>query len=97
MRVFDDVTAMLDDPNPVSRARLAPVLQLVGRDGLQRLVGEHVHLAKPGGDNAHLKRPALIARVIAGADAIFDLLDNRVRPVRLFGPQHRPWAGVNTA
>ena len=43
------------------------------RAGLQRLVGQHVHLAKPGGVNAHLKVPSLVAGMIAGADSIQDM------------------------
>ena len=38
-------TAVFDDPNPVSCAGLAPVLQLAERAGLQRLVAEHVGLS----------------------------------------------------
>ena len=73
MRVCHEVTAVFDDPNLVSCAGLAPVLQLAERAGLQRLVGQHVHLAKPGGVNAHLKVPALVAGMIAGADSIQDM------------------------
>ena len=40
-------TAFFDDPNLVSCAGLAPVLQLAERAGLQRLVAEHVQLGKP--------------------------------------------------
>jgi hypothetical protein len=73
MRVCHGVTAQFDDPNLVSCAGLAPVLQLGERAGLGRLVGEHVHLAKPGGVNAHLKVPALVAGMVAGADSIDDM------------------------
>ena len=73
MRVCHDLTAVFDDPNLVSCAGLAPVLQLAERAGLQRLIGDHVHLGKAGGVNAHLKIPSLIAGMIAGADSIDDM------------------------
>ena len=73
MRVCHDVTAVFDDPNLVSCAGLAPVLQLAERAGLQRLVGEHVRLGERGGVNAHLKVPSLIAGMVAGADSIDDM------------------------
>ena len=73
MRVCHEVTAVFDDANLVSCAGLAPVLQLAERAGLPRLVGQHVHLAKPGGVNAHLKVPGLVAGMIAGADSIDDM------------------------
>ena len=73
MRVCHGPAAVFDDPNLVSCAGLMPVLQLAGRAGLQRLVAEHVHLSKPGGVNAHLKLPALVAGMIAGADSIDDM------------------------
>ena len=66
-------TAVFDDPNLVSCAGLAPVLELAERAGLQPLVPEHVHLGKPGGVNAHLKIPALVAGMVAGADSIDDM------------------------
>ncbi|GAC1440611.1 MAG: hypothetical protein NVS3B26_10290 [Mycobacteriales bacterium] len=49
------------------------MLQLAERAGLQRLVGEHVRVDEPGGGNAHLKVPALVAGMIAGADSIDDM------------------------
>ena len=64
---------MFDDPNLVSCAGLAPVLQLAARAGLQRLVADQVQLGKPVGVNAHLKIPALVAGMIAGADSIDDM------------------------
>jgi hypothetical protein len=73
MRVCHDFTAVFDDPNLVSCAGLAPVLGLAERAGLQRLVGEHVHLGKPGGVNAHLKIPSVVAGMVAGADSIDDM------------------------
>ncbi len=73
MRVCHGFTAVFDDPNLVSCAGLAPVLQLAERAGLQRLVAEHVRLDKPGGVNPHLKIPALVAGMVAGADSIDDM------------------------
>jgi hypothetical protein len=73
MRVSHGFTATFDDPNLVSCAGLAPVLQLAERTGLQRLVSEHVELGVSGGVNAHLKVPSLVAGMIAGADSIDDM------------------------
>jgi hypothetical protein len=73
MRVCHGLATALDDPNLVSCAGLAPVLHLAERAGLQRLVGEHVRLRRPGGVNPHLKIPALIAGMVAGADSIDDM------------------------
>ena len=41
--------------------------------GCQDLIAEHVRIAKPGGVNARLKVPALVAGMIAGADSIEDM------------------------
>src|ERR1019366_6058779 len=73
MRVCHSFTAVFDDPNLVSCAGLAPVLQLAGRAGLQQLVAEHVRIATRGGGNAHLKIPSLVAGMVAGADCIDDM------------------------
>jgi Transposase DDE domain group 1 len=73
MRVLHNFTAVFDDPNLVSCAGLAPVLVVAERAGLQRLVGQHVKITKPGGVNAHLKIPTLVAGMIAGADSIEDM------------------------
>ena len=73
MRVCHGLSAVLDDPNLVSCAGLAPVWQLAERAGLQRLAGEHIHLAKPGGVNADLKVPSVVAGMVAGADSIDDM------------------------
>jgi len=65
--------ASFDDPNLVSHAGLVPVMALAGRAGLGGLVAEHV---RPGGEcgvNAHLKVPALVAGMAAGADSIDDM------------------------
>ena len=40
------------DPNLVSRAGLAPVLELAARAGLEDLVAERVRIGRPGGGNA---------------------------------------------
>ena len=66
-------SAEFDDPNLVSHAGLVPVMALAGRSGLPDLVAEHV---RPGGEcgvNAHLKVPALVAGMAAGADSIDDM------------------------
>jgi hypothetical protein len=66
-------SAEFDDPHLVSHARLVPVMALAERAGLGELVAEHV---RPGGDcgvNAHLKVPALVAGMAAGADSIDDM------------------------
>lgn len=73
MRVCHGFTAEFDDPNLVSCAGLAPILQLAERAGLQDLVTEHVRIDKPGGGNARLKVPALVAGMIVGADSIDDM------------------------
>ena len=65
--------ASFDDPNLVSHAGLLPVMALAERAGLGDLAAEHV---RPGGEcgvNAHLKVPALVAGMAAGADSIDDL------------------------
>jgi hypothetical protein len=91
MRVCHDVTAVFDDPNLVSCAGLAPVLRLAERGGLQRLVGQHLHLGKPGGVNAHLKIPCLVAGMVAGADSIDDMdLLRHGAMGRLFGGVRAP-------
>jgi len=73
VRVCHVSAAVFDDPNLVSCAGLAPVLELAERAGLQGLVGEHVRIDRPGGGNARLKVPALVAGMIAGADSIDDM------------------------
>ena len=57
----------------MSCAGLAPVLGLAERAGLQRLVGQHVTIAKAGGVNPALKVTSLVAGMIAGADSIADM------------------------
>jgi hypothetical protein len=73
MRVCHDFTVAFDDPNLVSCAGLAPVLRLAERAGFQDLVADHVRILKPGGANAHLKVPGLVAGMVAGADSIDDM------------------------
>jgi hypothetical protein len=73
VRVCHGFNAVFDDPNLVSCAGLAPVLQLAERAGLHELVGRHLHLKRPGGGTAQLKAPALIAGMVAGADSIDDM------------------------
>ncbi len=91
MRVCHGFTAEFDDPNLVSCAGLAPVLQLAERAGLQRLVGERVRLAKAGGVNAHLKVAGLVAGMVAGADSIEDMaLLRHGAMTKLFGGVRAP-------
>jgi len=73
MRVCHGFTAEFDDPNLVSCAGLAPVLQFAERAALQDLVAGHVRIDNPGGGNARVKVPALVAGMIAGADSIDDM------------------------
>ncbi len=71
-----ETSAVFDDPNLVSCAGLAPVVALAERCGLTDLVASKLTLPAPGGVNAHLKIPALVAGMVAGADSIdgMDLL-----------------------
>jgi hypothetical protein len=62
-----------DDPNLVSCAGLAPVLELAERAALQDLVTEHVRLCGPGGANPQLKIASLVAGMVTGADSIDDM------------------------
>jgi len=67
------VSARFDDPNLVSCSGLVPVLALAASCGLSGLVGERLSLVAPGGVNAHMKVPALVAGMVAGADCIEDM------------------------
>ncbi len=67
------VSALFDDPNLVSCAGLAPVVALAERCGLTDLVASTLTLPVLGGVNAHLKVPALVAGMVAGADSIDDM------------------------
>jgi hypothetical protein len=73
VRVCHGFEAVFDDPNLVSCAGLAPVLQLADRAGLQRLVAGHVRIDKPGGVNPQLKVASLVGGMVAGADSIEDM------------------------
>jgi hypothetical protein len=83
--------ASFDDPNLVSQAGLVPVMALAERAGLPALVAEHV---RPGGEcgvNAHLKVPALVAGMAAGADSIDDMdVLRHGAMTRLFGGIRAP-------
>jgi hypothetical protein len=70
---FPAISAVFDDPNLVSCAGLAPTLSLAQRAGLADLVSSTLTLKAEGGANAHLKVPALIAGMVAGADSIDDM------------------------
>jgi hypothetical protein len=67
------IASVFDDPNLVSAAGLAPAMVLAQRAGLSDLVAEHLTLTADGGVNAHLKVPALVAGMVAGADSIEDM------------------------
>ena len=67
------LSATFDDPNLVSAGGLAPVLALAAQCRLGGLVADKLTLKDPGGVNAALKVPALVAGMIAGADSIADM------------------------
>lgn len=52
---------------------LVPVMALAERCGLARLVADQLTLRARGGVNGHLKVPALVGGMVAGADSIDDL------------------------
>jgi hypothetical protein len=70
---FPAISATFDDPNLVSCAGLAPTMALAQRAGLADLVAHTLTLKAKGGVNAHLKVPALVAGMVAGADSINDM------------------------
>jgi hypothetical protein len=70
---FPAISATFDDPNLVSCAGLAPTMALAQRAGLTDLVSSTLTLKAVGGVNAHLKVPALVAGMVAGADSIDDM------------------------
>jgi Transposase DDE domain group 1 len=70
---FPAISATFDDPNLVSCAGLAPTMALAQRAGLTDLVAGTLTLKAKGGVNAHLKVPALVAGMVAGADSIDDM------------------------
>jgi len=85
------VSAVFDDPNLVSCAGLAPVVALAERCGLTDLVAGTLTLPVLGGVNAHLKVPALVAGMVAGADSIDDMdLLRHGGMDRLFGGVRAP-------
>jgi len=57
----------------MSCAGLAPTMALAQRAGLTDLVSSTLTLKAVGGVNAHLKVPALVAGMVAGADSIDDM------------------------
>src|ERR1035437_8406196 len=67
------ISATFDDPKLVSCAGLAPTMALAQRAGLTDLVSSTLTLKAVGGVNAHLKVPALVAGMVAGADSIDDM------------------------
>ena len=82
------VSAVFDDPNLVSCAGLAPVMLLAQACGLAGLVADRLSVPSP---NAHLKVPALVAGMIAGADSIEDMdLLRHGGMERLFGGVRAP-------
>jgi len=70
---FPAISTVFDDPNLVSCAGLAPTMALAQRAGLADLVSSTLTLKAIGGVNAHLKVPALVAGMVAGADSIDDM------------------------
>ncbi len=73
MRVSHTPTAVFDDPNLVSVGGLAPVVALAERCGLPELVSGRVAMPGASGTNAAAKVGAVVAGMVAGADAIDDL------------------------
>jgi len=68
-----DMSAVFDDANLVSCAGLAPAMALAHRAGLGDLIAAQLTLLGEGSANAHLKVPALVAGMVAGADCIDDM------------------------
>ena len=66
-------SAAFDDRNLVSHGGLVPVMALAERAGLPDLLAEHVRPGGGCGVNVHLKVPALVAGMAAGADSIDDM------------------------
>ena len=67
------ISARFDDPNLVSCAGLVPVMALAQRCGLAALLAQRLTITAKGGANAAAKILAVVAGMIAGADAIDDL------------------------
>src|SRR5664280_1246000 len=72
MEVCHVESAVFDDPNLVSCAGLGPVVALAEQCGLPQLVAAQLTLPAKAGVNAHLKVPALVGAMVAGADSIAD-------------------------
>src|SRR5680860_289598 len=70
---FPAISTAFDDANLVSCAGLAPTMALAHRAGLGDLVADTLTCKSEGGANAHLKIPALVAGMVAGADCIADM------------------------
>jgi hypothetical protein len=70
---YPAISATFDDPNLVSCAGMAPAMALAQRAGLGELVADTLTLNAKGGVNAHVKVPALVAGMVAGADSIDDM------------------------
>ena len=70
---FPAISTVFDDANLVSCAGLAPTMALAHRAGLGDLVADTLTCKAEGGANAHLKVPALVAGMVAGADSIDDM------------------------
>src|SRR5450759_1364037 len=84
-------SAVFDDPDLVSCAGLGPVVALAEQCGLTQLVAGQLTLPAQAGVNAHLKVPALVGAMVAGADSIADT--DLLRPGgmdRLFGEVRAP-------
>ena len=91
MRVCHGVGAVFDDPNLVSCAGLAPVLNLAERAGLHDLVADRVQIESAVGVNAAVKITALVGGMLVGADSIADMdLLRHGGMDRLFGGVRAP-------
>jgi hypothetical protein len=91
LHVLARTHASFADPDLVSQAGLVPVMALAQHAGLADQVAEHVRPGGPGGVNAYLKIPCLVAGMAAGADSIdnMDLLRHGAMP-DLFGGIRAP-------
>ena len=67
---LSSMSVAFDDPNLVSSAGLVPVLGLAQRCGLQDVAADALTVPSP---NAAVKVAAVVAGMVAGADAIDDL------------------------
>src|SRR5450756_2399427 len=91
MQVCHVESAVFDDPNLVSCAGLGPVVALAEQCGLPQLVAAQLTLPAKAGVNAHLKVPALVGAMVAGADSIADTdLLRHGGMDRLFGEVRAP-------